>query len=107
MAAPGESFSGEPIVALVDTGADATIIPYHHLSMLGLQVDGRTYLRAFGGARRAVDLYFVDIEIAGLRLPALEIVGGDMSDECIVGRDVLNRLYVVLDGPRLTIEIQA
>jgi hypothetical protein len=44
-------------------------------------------------------LYLVDIQIGNMTLPGLEVVGDEVSNEIILGRNVLNRLRVLLDGP--------
>lgn len=40
----------------------------------------------------------------GITLPGIEIIGDDVP-EPLLGRDVLNRLRLILDGPRQTIEV--
>ena len=40
-----------------------------------------------------------------LRLPWVEVVGDELGDEVLLGRSVLNQLRIVLDGPRLRVEI--
>lgn len=72
---------------------------------LGLQVDSEQHLVSPGGVRRRVDVYIVDVGIGSLRLPGIELVADEYGADVIVGRNVLNRLMVVLDGPRETIEI--
>jgi hypothetical protein len=32
-------------------------------------------------------------------LPGIEVVGDDLGNEILLGRDVLNRLRLLLDGP--------
>jgi hypothetical protein len=47
----------------------------------------------------------VDIEINGDTLPNLEVVGDELTEEIILGRDVLNKLKLLLDGPREQVEV--
>ena len=105
MAPPGESFTIGPLTALLDTGADATIVPLRHIQPLGTQIEDQRYLRGPWGERRAVYTYLLDVEVAGLRLPSIEVVADDTGDEVIVGRDVLNRLRITLDGPAGALDI--
>ncbi|MFN8444112.1 MAG: hypothetical protein U0175_25240 [Caldilineaceae bacterium] len=91
--------------ALIDTGSDATVVPYAMLRPLRLQVDDRKYLRSPWGDRHIVDIFMMDIGIAGLRLPIVEIVADTIGNEVIVGRNVLNMLRVMLDGPKQMLEI--
>ncbi len=89
------------LAALIDTGADATLIPIPHLLGIGARRVFEMGLRSQWGERRIVYLYLVDVYISGVTLPGVYVVGDDRGDEVILGRDVLNRLRVTLDGPAL------
>jgi clan AA aspartic protease len=93
-------------MALIDTGSDGSIVPYHLLDGLRVPVSRQAYLRSFDGERSIVDIYIVDLEVNGERLPDVEVVASDLGLECILGRNVLNRMRLVLDGPRQSIEVQ-
>ena len=56
---PTEALTVGPLPAFVDTGADATIVPYRHLRPLQLQTDDRKYMRSQWGESRVVDIYFL------------------------------------------------
>ncbi|MCZ7672315.1 MAG: hypothetical protein M5U34_36940 [Chloroflexi bacterium] len=43
-------------------------------------------------------LYLIDVQIGEITLPGIEVVGDELSTEIVLGRDVLNRLRVLLDG---------
>jgi predicted aspartyl protease len=105
LAAPDEAFAERFLNALVDTGADATIVPVRHIEPLGLQVDNRKVLRSPWGERRLVNVYLLDVGIDDIRLPLIEIVADDRGSEVILGRSVLNRLVMVLDGPKQILEL--
>jgi len=105
LAAPDEPFRSQELKALVDTGADATIVPAQYVEPLGVQIDNRKLLRSPWGGRQVVDVYLLDIEIGGQRLPMIEIVADEQGEEAILGRNVLNRLFMVLNGPKLMLEI--
>ena len=86
---------------LIDSGADLTLIPQRCVRELGLRdepIDG--FLQGFDGSTspaRAVNIevHFLRYIFRGL-FPITE-------DECgILGRNVIHRLSLVLDGPRLT-----
>ena len=102
---PDESFMEPPLKALVDTGADVTIVPARFIEPLGLQIDNRKALRSPWGERRLVNIYLLDVGVGDLRLPLIEIVADDRGNEVILGRNVLNRLVIVLDGPKQTLQI--
>jgi len=102
---PNESFTVGPLPAFVDTGADSLLVPYRHIESLRAQIDNRKYLRSQWGDQRIVDVYLLDVGIGGLRLPLVEVVADDRGNEVIVGRNVLNKLIVTLDGPKQVLEI--
>jgi predicted aspartyl protease len=106
LGAPETRPSVGPLVALIDTGADGTLVPLHHLrSIRGLAAVDRKWLRSQWGEQRLVRLYLVDIEIAGLLLPDIEVVADSLGDEIILGRNALNRLRITLDGPAQMIDV--
>ncbi|MCI0347556.1 MAG: retroviral-like aspartic protease family protein, partial [Chloroflexi bacterium] len=94
---PGEALVVGPLPALVDTGADATIVPAGLLRSLHAQVDDRRLLRTPWGDPVRVNVYLLDVAIGDLRLPAVEVVADERGDEVILGRNVLNKLMVTLD----------
>ena len=56
-------------------------------------------LRSQWGERRSVFLYLVDLMIGELTLSGIYVVGDELGDETVLGRNVMNRLRLVLDGP--------
>jgi len=48
----------------------------------------------------------VDIEANGMTLPGMLVVGDDTGDEVVLGRNVLNRLHLALDGPAQVAEVR-
>jgi predicted aspartyl protease len=86
--------------AVIDTGADATIVPVSFLRQVAARRFFEATMRSQWGERRRVYLYLVDIQLETLTLPGIYVVGDDQGNEVILGRDVLNRLRVLLDGPR-------
>lgn len=107
LAIPDESFKVGPLLAFVDTGADATIVPIRLLRPLLAPVYDRKTLRSPLGDRRAVDVYLLDVGIAGVRLPVIEIVADAFGHEIIVGRNVLNKVRLLLDGPKQIVDVTA
>jgi hypothetical protein len=39
-------------------------------------------------------------------LPAIEVVGDEQGNEIIIGRNILNRLVMTLDGPKRVLETE-
>lgn len=87
------------LVGLVDTGADATLVPIQFLQTIEAEEIYRAYLRSHWGERRSIAIYLVDLEVAGHVLPGIEVIGDALSDDVLLGRNVLNRLILLLDGP--------
>jgi predicted aspartyl protease len=99
LSTPEWELKTELLVGIVDTGADGTLVPVEYLQQIQASVEGHSGLRSQWGERRSVNLYLVDVEIEGLILPGIWVVGDDLSDEIVLGRNVLNRLRIFLDGP--------
>jgi predicted aspartyl protease len=97
VAATGSSVN---VPAIIDTGADATIVPLEYLRQIGAKRVFEAGLRSQWGERRRVYLHLVDLHLESLTLPGLYVVGDDQGDEVVLGRDVLNRLRLLLDGPK-------
>ncbi len=94
-----------PLLAMIDSGADGTIVPMHYLDEIYAPPTVEMVIRSQWGERRRVLLYLVDVQIGDIVLGGIEVVGDEESDEIVLGRDVLNRLRVLLNGPAETSEI--
>lgn len=106
IASPAEGLRVGLLPAFVDSGADGTIVPSRYLDEINAPVTVEMSIRSQWGERRRVLLYLVDVQIGDITLPGAQVVGDQMADEVILGRDVLNKLRVLLDGPARTIEIR-
>jgi hypothetical protein len=93
-----------PLAGIVDSGADGTLVPLRYLTEIQAPPTSEMYLRSQWGERRRAWLYLVDVQVDELVLPGIEVVGDELSDALVLGRDVLNRFRIVLDGPQETIE---
>lgn len=91
------------LAALVDTGADLTLVP-DVIAERALPVAGTIDVRGVTGEVQRVPLYRADVEVADLRLSAL--VAG-FGPDAIIGRDLLNRLIITLNGPDRSLTIAA
>lgn len=100
----GEPVLG-PLEAILDTGADIAVIPRRYLRQVGAKWVSRGRARSLWGDARAVDVYAVALALDGLRVTALRVLADDQGDEIVLGRMVLNRLKIVLDGPAAMVEI--
>ncbi len=102
---PTEALALGPLVAIVDTGADGTLIPQTLLDDIGAPLIDEVRMRSQWGEPRRAQMFAVDVGIGDLRLPGVEVVGDEMSGEIILGRNILNRLKLLLDGPHERTEI--
>lgn len=107
LAVPGET-QGETIqIALVDTGADGTFIPTAILEEMALPIVFMTNVRSHLGERlHRVPVHMVDIILFNtIRFPNIEVVADDWGNSIIIGRNVINKLNIQLNGPqeRLTL----
>lgn len=87
------------ISALVDTGADVTLVATRYLQEIAAEEIYVSRVRSHWGETCAAKIYLVDVDVAGLRLPGVEVAGDDQSDDVLLERTVLNRLILLLDGP--------
>lgn len=84
---------------LIDTGADATLLPSNAVDQLGISVEDSDF-----------EVQVFDGEIKRLKLAKLELylLGKKFSGEYllvdrpigILGRNILNKIKILLDGPR-------
>ncbi|MBI5291200.1 MAG: hypothetical protein HY872_04910 [Chloroflexi bacterium] len=104
---PYEAFRNGPLLAFVDTGAGATIVPTRYLVELDAPIDNHKYARSQWGERRMVDIYVLDIGIGDSRILSVETIGDASGEEIVLGRDVLNKLILTLNGPKQFLELRA
>lgn len=106
LAVPDESPRIQNIEAFVDTGADMTIVPTSFVEELGVPSEYSGTLRAFvTGSTRRVSIHTLDILIDRLRFPSIDVISDDMGDQVILGRNFLNKMRLVLDGPKQMTEL--
>ena len=98
--------SSVEVIALVDSGADATIIPINLLRKIGATYVKAQQMRGIIGRSQEVDLYLVTIQISIHRLPGIRVIAANPGTEIILGRDVLNHLIVALNGLAGVTEIE-
>jgi len=87
---------------LIDSGSDVSLVPRTSIDELNLEIDlnARYELQGFDGRRTMaqvaqLDLIFVERAFRGKYV----IIDSNMG---ILGRDVLNHVALLLDGPRLS-----
>lgn len=91
--------------ALIDSGADGTLVPVDLLERIGAVSVASGRLTWFWQASRQVSIYIVRLQIGAYTLPRVRVAGVPAGTDLILGRNVLNQMRVTLDGPALTTEI--
>jgi len=91
------------LVALVDSGADLSVLPQGVVRQLGLPAIGEISVRGVGGTPRRVSLHAAQVEVAGAQR-VIEVVG--VGQEALLGRDLLNMWVVTLDGPGQVLRVE-
>lgn len=96
--APGIRRAKEKIVALVDSGSDGTIIPVNILERVSARCVGDARMVGVIGGSIVVDVYLATLIIGTHTMSAVRVVAAMDGAEAIIGRNVLNRLVVTLNG---------
>ncbi len=91
--------------AQLDSAADRTVIPGRLVAELQLTSVRQIMVEGLGGDVHTLDAFVVWIQIHDLQPIAAEVVAHDDETFVLLGRDVLNQLRIVLDGPKQILEI--
>ena len=102
-----EGLRTEQVQALFGTGSDGSLVPIAFLAEILAPPMADTHIRSHWGEWRAAQLFAVDIELGNLRLPGAFVVGDEQGKEIVLGRNVLNKLRLLLDGPAEQSDIRA
>ncbi len=99
------TFPHRTMPALLDTGGDVTAIPRALVNILSLYTVGRIQIEGVEGALNIFHLYPVKLKLNGITIPRVEVIATDL-DIVVVGRDVLNQFYFLLNGPEQTFDLR-
>jgi hypothetical protein len=97
----GQTITRQELTALIDSGADATMIPIDMLITAGARYVEQRRMRGVVGEAIRVNLYLTAVHIGNHVLHGIRAIGTQATSEAIIGRDVHNQLEVVLNGPAL------
>jgi predicted aspartyl protease len=99
LGAPEADLSLGPLPAVLDTGADITVVPQEYLIRMEAPVVAGGYLRSPWGERQSIKIYEINLRIQGDDLRHIEVASEPGGREVLLGRNVLNLLNLQLDGP--------
>ena len=94
-----------PVRALLDSGADLTVIPEamaRDLSLVRVDV-----VAVFGVGQEALrsNIYVLSVLVPEMPVINLRVLSWSRP-YALIGRDVLNRVRIVLDGPQLQLTLE-
>lgn len=89
-----------PVVMLIDTGAEVTLIPRDTAAQIGCRPVSAHTLSGFDGSTGAYDEVFVKMVFLGKSFRGQYLTVDQPTG--IIGRNILNYLVLTFDGPRQT-----
>jgi hypothetical protein len=92
-----------PIRAKIDTAADISAIPATLVTRLGLSPTSQLTIEGYNGLSETVFTHYAVIEVAQVRFRVEVIAIPDAY--ALLGRDILNYFYTLLNGPDLTFNL--
>lgn len=88
--------------ALVDTGADCSVISARVVRALRLPIVDKVIVKGFAGKAEPSAVHAIQMRVGGRRLLARVVASGT---ESLLGRDILNQLELYLDGHSAVCEL--
>ncbi len=102
---PETGKAADDLPAQIDTAADRTVIPGSLVDRLDLLPLDEIPVAGFGGQVFLVPTYSVELALRTLSPQTVEVIAHAEEPFVLLGRDVLNRHRLLLDGPGLALEI--
>lgn len=94
------------LTAIVDTGADARMLPVNVLEAAGARYVQTLSLRGITGQSLDVETFVTVIHLGPHVVYGVQAVAMPTGSEAIIGRDVLNQLEITLNGPAQELWVQ-
>lgn len=101
----GRTAGYETVQALVDSGADGTLLPISLLKRVNARYVGQVGIRGMENVTQQADYYLVSLRVGTTEIPAVYVVAVETEGEALIGRNVLNHLVVTLNGPAQVTEV--
>lgn len=97
---------GETLPAQVDSAADISVVPWEEIARLQLVPVDEILVKGFESDPAEYPRYLIQISIQGLSDDVtVPVLASQSEPYVLLGRDVLNRFRVLLDGPNQTLVI--
>lgn len=103
--APESGRSGRSTMALIDSGSDSSMMPIDKLDEIEVLSVGTAVMSGIWGERRRVNTYLVTIQVGNYFIRGVRVAGVDADMDAILGRNVMNELRLVLNGPAGAVEL--
>jgi hypothetical protein len=82
-------------------------LPISYLKQAKVEQVGRAQMRWGPHISENYDVYLATIQIGPHALPGIRVLADAEDGEAVLGRDVLNQMKVILNGPAQVVEIPA
>jgi hypothetical protein len=89
----------------IDSAADRTVIPERFVQQLQLVHLDSLEVSGLGGGVTILPTYLVILQVRGAHALTIEVLASDVEPCVLLGRDVLNQIRILLDGPAQFVEI--
>jgi predicted aspartyl protease len=94
------------VPAQLDTAADMSVIPGRLVEQLELVPLDSISALGFGGELMTLPTFLVELQVRDLTPVTVKVLASDEEPYALLGRDVLNRFTILLDGPNLALELR-
>jgi len=90
----------EIVPAILDSGSSRTVLPHRLTRALNLmQTSDKTLVTYSDGSEEERSIYIANIFFLGFDFPRHAVITRDFRDHILIGRDIMNRHKITLDGP--------
>jgi predicted aspartyl protease len=103
---PCEGPAGVVVPAQIDTAADLSVIPGRLIEELQLVPLDSVSALGFGGHLVTLPTFLVELQIRELDPVTVKVLASHDEPYVLLGRDILNRFAILLDGPNLVLEVR-
>jgi predicted aspartyl protease len=86
------------MTAMIDSGADGTLVPLSQLRAIKAHRSGQVILRSVTGAPTVVDVYKVALQVGPHLFSYVRVAADKHNTLIVLGRDILNHLVITLNG---------